>query len=115
MGMGPARGRRIGRRNQAAREGCARPGDSVATFTECARAQTKTRTYVIFECRFAQDLFCAVSTSLSIPGFLIGGGWRFQGTLGKQGFMPSGFDAASAQKSLSRDGFYLFSSTRTDD
>lgn len=87
------------------------------TLTEGAQAQTKTltRTYVVFECRFAQDLFCAVSTSLSIPGFLIGGGWRFRGTLGKQSFMASGFSAASAQKALSRDGFYLFSSTRTED
>lgn len=48
----------------------------MVTFTAGARAQAKTptRTYVIFECRFAQDLFCAVSTSLSIPDFLIGGG-----------------------------------------
>jgi hypothetical protein len=113
--MGPPSGRRSSHRNRASREGHARPADSVARLTESAQKKRPTRTYVIFECRFAQDLFCAVSTSLSIPDFLISGGWRFRGTVGKQGFMPSGFNAASAQKALSRDGFYLFTSTRTED
>lgn len=112
---GPPRGRREDRGDPGSREGRTGPGGRVATLAEGARAKPSTRTYVIFEARFAQDLFCAVPTSLPIPDFLAGAAWQFRGTLGKRGFRPPGFKAASARTAVSRDGFYLFSPPRTED
>jgi hypothetical protein len=67
--------------------------------------------YIIFESRFAQDLFCAVPTSCVIPPFLLGTAWLFRGTLGKRGFRLPDFDTASARTAARRDGFYLFTSS----
>ncbi|GAB6846139.1 hypothetical protein HNR00_003313 [Methylorubrum rhodinum] len=107
----------MGRGDPGSRQSLIGLGDRVATLAEGARAQAKPpkRTYVIFQARFARDLFCAVPTSLPIPDFLTGAAWRFRGTLGKRGFMPPGFKAASARKAANRDGFYLFSPPCTQD
>lgn len=70
------------------------------------------RSYLVFECQFAQNLFCAISASCPIPEFLIGRAWVFRGTLGKRGFKLSGFKPASARMAVQRDGFYLFMSPR---
>lgn len=117
MRMGPPRGMGADRGDPGSRERPTGPGDCVAPLAEGARDQAKPpkRTYVIFQARFARDLFCAVPTSLPIPDFLTGAAWQFRGTLGKRGFMPPGFKAASARKATSRDGFYLFSPPRTGD
>jgi hypothetical protein len=64
--------------------------------------------YILFECRFARDLFCAVPSSSPIPDFLVAGGWKFRGTLGKRGLRQSGFRASAARTAVCRDGFYLF-------
>ena len=112
---GPPRGRRADRETPASREVRTGPRDPVARLAGGARAKTPTRSYVIFESRFAQDLFCAVPTSLPIPDFLTDAGWQFRGTLGKRGFMPPGFRAASARTAASRDGFYLFSPPHSED
>lgn len=71
--------------------------------------------YLIFESRFAQDLFCAVPTSCVIPTFLFGIAWLFRGTLGKRGFRLPDFDTASAGTIARRDGFYLFTSAARRD
>lgn len=115
--MGPPRGRRADGGTPASRERRPRPRERVATLAEGAhgRAKSPPRTYVIFEAQFARDLFCAVPTSLPIPDFLTGAAWQYRGTLGKRGFRPAGFKAASARKAASRDGFYLFSPPRTED
>ena len=113
--MGPPRGRRADRGIPASREGRTGPRDQSAKLAAAPRAKTPTRSYVVFESRFAQDLFCAVPTSLPIPGFLTDAGWQFRGTLGKRGFMPPGFRAAAARKAASRDGFYLFSPPHSED
>lgn len=68
------------------------------------------RSYLVFECQFAQNLFCAIPTSCPIPEFLIGRAWVFRGTLGKRGFKLSGFMPASARMAVQRDGFCLFMS-----
>jgi len=75
-----------------------------------ASGATDEPAYLIFESRFAQDLFCAVPTSRVIPAFLFGVAWLFRGTLGKRGFRIPGFDTASARTAAQRDGFYLFTS-----
>ncbi len=68
------------------------------------------RSYIVFECQFAQNLFCAIPTSWPVPEFLIGPAWVFRGTLGKRGFKLSSFKPASARMAAQRDGFYLFMS-----
>lgn len=65
-------------------------------------------TYLIFECRFARHVFCAIPRGDPIPDFLIGASWRFLGTLGKRGFKVPGFRPTQAQAAVRRDGFYLF-------
>ncbi|AWB25921.1 hypothetical protein DA075_34545 [Methylobacterium currus] len=112
--MRPPRGRRADRGIPASREGRTGPWDQSAKLA-AAPAKTPTRSYVVFESRFAQDLFCAVPTSLPIPVFLTDAGWQFRGTLGKRGFRPPGFRAAAARKAASRDGFYLFSPPHSED
>ena len=65
-------------------------------------------TYLIFKCRFARDVFCAIPRGDPIPDFLIGAGWRFLGTLGKRGLKTPGFKPAQAQAAVRSDGYYLF-------
>lgn len=100
--------------NHGSRAGRADPKAALAppTVDACASDPSTTRSYVIFKCRFAQDLYCAVSTSGPIADFLLGAGWVFQGTLGKRGFRQPGFKPASAHADARRDGFHLFFSPR---
>ena len=77
----------------------------------CNRSMTSHRaltSYLIFRCRFAQGVFCAVSRSDQIPDFLPGAGWRFVGTLGKRGLKVPGFKPSAAGAATRNDGFYLF-------
>lgn len=72
------------------------------------------RSYIIFECQFAKDLFCAVPKSFPIPDFLVGAAWVFRGTLGQRGYRPSGFRAAAAWTAARRDGFHLYTVPRIE-
>lgn len=88
------------------------PASTGAHMPEAAGASgaTDEPAYIIFESRFARDLFCAVPTSRVIPAFLCGVAWLFRGTLGKRGFRIPGFNTATARTAAQRDGFYLFTS-----
>lgn len=94
--------------------GCAEPEAVVANraVDGCSREQGRTRSYIIFRCRFAQDMFCAVSTSGPIPEFLLGAGWAFQGTHGKRGFRQVGLKPTLAQVDARHGGYHIFASPR---
>jgi hypothetical protein len=69
------------------------------------------QSYIVFEARFARDLFCAVPKSSPIPDFLIGAGWTFRGTLSRHWSSLGGFKAAEARSAVEREGFYLFAAS----
>ena len=69
------------------------------------------QSYVVFEARFARDLFCAVPKSHPIPDFLIGAGWTFRGTLSRHWSSLGGFEAVQARAAIERDGFFLFAAS----
>jgi hypothetical protein len=71
----------------------------------------KAQSYIVFEARFARDLFCAVPKSSPIPDFLIGAGWSFRGTLSRHWSSLGGFKAAEARAAIEREGFYLFAAS----
>ena len=68
----------------------------------------ETQSYIVFEARFARDLYCAVPKSRPIPDFLIGAGWTFRGTLSRHWSSLGGFEATPARAAIEREGFYLF-------
>jgi hypothetical protein len=72
---------------------------------------TEAQSYIVFEARFARDLFCAVPKSSPIPDFLIGAGWSFRGTLSRHWSSLGGFKAAEARTAVEREGFYLFAAS----
>jgi hypothetical protein len=116
-GAAPVRGGRTTRRAGSAgdRAAPAGPGhreaaSAILSGNASPRDVAAARSCIVFECRFARHLFCAIPTSCPIPDFLIGPAWRFRGTLGKRGFALSGFKPASARAAVHRDGFYLFMS-----
>ena len=73
-----------------------------------SRKGIEAQSYIVFEARFAQDLFCAVPKSSPIPDLLIGAGWGFRGTLSRHWSSLCGFKAAEARTAVEREGFYLF-------
>lgn len=65
-----------------------------------------TGSYILFESRFARDLFCAVPKSHPVPEFLVGPSWKFKGTLDRNRDKLSGFKEKAARDAIQRDGYY---------
>ena len=113
---GAMRPRPVNTKGRASRVCRSPPAADTHTTEEAgASGAMEERAYIIFESRFAQDLFCAVPTSHEIPTFLFGAAWLFRGTLGRRGFRIPGFDKATARTVAQRDGFYLFTSAARRD
>lgn len=67
-----------------------------------------TGSYILFESRFARDLFCAVPKSCPIPDFLVGASWKFKGTLDENRKKPAGFKEEAVPGAVQREGCYFF-------
>lgn len=79
-----------------------------AADTDMAERRAPNVPCLVFQCRFAKDLFCAVPKSRSIPDFLIGPGWRFWGSSNKKGRRALGFNRTRALADIRKDGHHFF-------
>ena len=66
------------------------------------------RSYNLFRLRHVEGLCCAVPEACTVPPFLGGGHWTFEGKLETGGGLPLDFDGRAADTAVRFNGFYLF-------
>jgi hypothetical protein len=66
------------------------------------------RSYNLFRLKSIEGLCCAVPEACTVPTFLGGGRWTFEGKLGSEGGAPRDFDGRAADTAVRFNGFYLF-------
>ena len=66
--------------------------------------------YNLFRSTGPDGLSCAVPEARSVPPFVVGPHWRFEGRLDSPRAMPLGFDKRAADTGVRFNGFYLFAS-----
>ena len=66
------------------------------------------RSFNLFRSKDPFGLSCAVPEERSVPGFLNGQNWAFQGKLEDPADAPLGFDPRAAATGVRFNGFYLF-------
>jgi hypothetical protein len=66
------------------------------------------RSFNLFRSKGGAGLACAVPEERSVPGFLSGPHWVFEGKLENAQQAPLGFDHRAAATGVRFNGFYLF-------
>ena len=66
--------------------------------------------YNVFRSTDPDGLSCAVPEERSVPPFVVGPQWRFEGRLENPRAGPLGFDRQAAATGVRFNGFYLFAS-----
>ncbi|HZH52399.1 MAG TPA: hypothetical protein VEZ16_11030 [Microvirga sp.] len=70
--------------------------------------------YNVFRSTRADGLCCAVPEERSVPPFVTGPHWQFDGRVDGSDNGPLGFDKKAAATGVRFNGFYLFASFRRD-
>ncbi|KAB0269096.1 MAG: hypothetical protein K0S56_3883 [Microvirga sp.] len=66
--------------------------------------------YNLFRNTGPDGLSCAVPEERSVPAFVVGPQWRFEGRLENPRAGPLGFDGRAAATGVRFNGYYLFAS-----
>ncbi|MGY2047260.1 hypothetical protein [Methylobacterium sp. JK268] len=66
------------------------------------------RCYNLFRLTDPNGLTCAVPEDYTVPSFVTGKRWVFDGKLDGSGRRPRGFDTDAAATAVRFNGFYLF-------
>ncbi|NIX77871.1 hypothetical protein [Microvirga terricola] len=68
--------------------------------------------YNLFRSNRADGLLCAVPEERSVPPFVTGPRWTFDGRVDGDRSAPLGFDGKAAEAGVRFNGFYLFAGFR---